>query len=70
MENYRDHFDTRPDMYSYRQQEQGGFTAPLIALGVIVVLFVGIFLLSSGTSEVDINAGSASQVAPAAPAAQ
>jgi hypothetical protein len=47
-------------------------TGPLIALAVIVVLIAGVFFLSSGTSDVDINADPAAPLAtetvPAAPA--
>jgi len=72
MVDYREHFDTRPDIHSYQEQERAGFTGPLIALAVIVVLIAGVFFLSSGTSDVDINADPAAPLAtetvPAAPA--
>jgi hypothetical protein len=74
MADYREHFDTRPNIHSYQDRERTGYAGPLIALGVIVVLIAGVFFLSSGTSDVDINADptapAATEMAPAAPAAQ
>lgn len=77
MVDYREHYDINPDIHSYRDKERTGYAGPLIALGVIVLLIASVFFLSSGTSDVDINADSAAPVAtetvpavPAEPAAQ
>lgn len=73
MADYREHFETQPHIHSYQAGERTGYKGPLIALGVIVALIAGVFFLSSGTSEVDINADQATpavtETAPAAPVA-
>mgnify|MGYP000359720058 CR=1 FL=1 len=72
MVDYRDNYDTRADLHYPHERGRSSSIGPLIALGVIVVLIAGVFLLSSGADNVDINAGSPAPVvtdtAPAAPA--
>jgi len=52
MSDYRDNFDMNPNMHSYYQRERGSLVGPLVALGVIFVMIVGVFFFSGGTGEV------------------
>ena len=52
MSDYRDNFDMNPNMQSYYQRERGSLVGPLIALGVILVMIVGVFFFSGGTGEI------------------
>ena len=73
MSDYRDDFDTSPRYRSGYDDERAGFVGPFVILGILLVMIVGVFFFSSGTSDLhDINAGriSAVQTPESAPAAQ
>lgn len=74
MVDYRDNFDTRSGMYSYQDTGKTSSTGPIIALGVIALLIVGIFFMSGGTGNIDTEATAPAVTAPSVtdtvPAAQ
>ncbi|QKV18049.1 hypothetical protein [Oricola thermophila] len=74
--DYRELYDTRPNIHSYQTTEQSGYVGPLIALAVIVVLIASVFFLG-GSGEVGSDQNPAAPMAsesvpvqPAAPTAQ
>lgn len=69
MANYRDDFDTHPRIHPNDGAQRASFTGPLIVLGVILTLILGILLTVIGTDNIDINADSPSSAAATAPVA-
>lgn len=69
MSDYKDQYDTNPNI-PYGDKGNRGYTGPIIALAVIALLIGGVFFLSSGPSNVDINSTAsvpaATDTAPAA----
>ena len=65
MVDYRDDFDTRAGMYSYEDTGKASLTGPIIAMGVIVLMIVGIFFMSGGTGSIDTEVTAPAVTAPA-----
>ena len=74
MVDYRDDFDTRSGTYSHQDTGKASSTGPMIALGVIALMIVGIFFMSGGTGNIDTEVTAPAVTAPAisdtVPAAQ